>query len=238
MPTGSVLINNSKKTAFKGYITAPAKGVYPGILLLHQEYGLDAAIRSQAEILAALGHIVFVPNLFWREMPDCELNPLNEDDLKKSKDLISNYNLDDGFSDITVCLKWLRETPQCNGLTATIGYGFSSNISYMAGNWLDIESSVCFGLHSLDINKLSNEIIRRPMMVHVNEFVSNNSNKIKNDIFNDIKNISNINCFFYNDCNINFARLGDDSYNEKEAYIANNRTYGHLRNSFKKPYNT
>ena len=40
MPTGLVEINVDKKIKFKGYVTAPANGVYPGVLLLHQEYGI------------------------------------------------------------------------------------------------------------------------------------------------------------------------------------------------------
>ena len=54
MPSGSIEIENKKKEIkFKGYVTAPASGVYPGVLLLHQNYGMDANIRAYAEILAA-----------------------------------------------------------------------------------------------------------------------------------------------------------------------------------------
>ena len=41
-------------------------------------------------------------------------------------------------------MQWLRETPQCNGLVTTIGYGIGANLSYLSGLWLDIESSVCY----------------------------------------------------------------------------------------------
>ena len=38
MPSGSIEIENKKKEIkFKGYVTAPASGVYPGVLLLHQK---------------------------------------------------------------------------------------------------------------------------------------------------------------------------------------------------------
>ena len=55
MPSGSIEIENKKKEInFKGYVTAPASGVYPGVLLLHQNYGMDANIRAYAEILIDL----------------------------------------------------------------------------------------------------------------------------------------------------------------------------------------
>ena len=237
MPTGSVLLKNEKNINSKGYVTAPAKGVYPGILLLHQEYGLDAAVRATAENLAAHGHIVFVPNLFWRKMNACELNSNNRDDKIMSKKLINEYNFDDGFSDITACLKWLRETPQCNGLTATIGTGFSANLSYMAGNWLDIEASVCYGLNSLAFKKKSNDVIRRPMLIHMGELFSNEG-KINNDMLENLKNTLNIHYYSYAECENDFSRIGDIAYNEKASNEANSRTLTHLKNSFKKPYNT
>ena len=53
MPSGLVEINKDKEVKFKGYVTAPASGVYPGVLLLHQEFGIDANIRSMAELCAA-----------------------------------------------------------------------------------------------------------------------------------------------------------------------------------------
>ena len=49
MPSGLIEINKGKEIRFKGYVTAPANGVYPGILLLHQEFGIDANIRNTAE---------------------------------------------------------------------------------------------------------------------------------------------------------------------------------------------
>ena len=100
MPSGLVEINKNKQTKFKGFVTAPANGVYPGVLLLHEEYGIDANIRSIAEIFAAKGHTVFVPDLFWRQSPGCELNSNNSKDLEKSADLLKSYNINEGYEDV------------------------------------------------------------------------------------------------------------------------------------------
>ena len=95
--------NKKKEIKFKGYVTAPASGVYPGVLLLHQNYGMDANIRAYAEILAANNYTVFIPDLFWRDLPGCELNSNNDTDISKSLDLIKTYDLDKGFDDVTMC---------------------------------------------------------------------------------------------------------------------------------------
>ena len=170
MPSGSIEIENKKKEIkFKGYVTAPASGVYPGVLLLHQNYGVDANIRAYAEILAANNYTVFIPDLFWRKIPGCELNSSNADDENKSLDLIKGYDLDKGFDDITICLKWLRETPQCNGLVTVIGFGIGANLAYLAGLWLDIESTVCYDFEGVDFFQEHDTSIRRPMLIHLNK---------------------------------------------------------------------
>ena len=84
---------SKKEINFKGYVTAPASGVYPGVLLLHQNYGMDANIRAYAEILAANNYTVFIPDLFWRDLPGCELNSNNDADINKSLDLGKNMYL-------------------------------------------------------------------------------------------------------------------------------------------------
>ena len=63
----------------------------------------------------------------------CELNSYNDTTINKSLDLIKTYDIDKGFEDITVCLKWLRETPQCNCLVTVIGFGIGANLVYLAG---------------------------------------------------------------------------------------------------------
>ena len=95
---------------------------------------------------------MFIPDLFWRKIPGCELNSSNTDDENKSLNLNKDYDLDKGFEDMTLCLKWLRETPQCNGLVTTIGYGIGANLSYLSGLWLDIESSVCYDFDGFSFN--------------------------------------------------------------------------------------
>ena len=113
------------------------------MLLLHQEFGIDANIRSVAELCAAKGYTVFVPDLFWRDMPCCELNSNKEADLQQATKLIKNYNIDKGYEDIVSCLQWLRETSM-QWFSYNYWIWFRANLSYLSGLWLDIESSVCY----------------------------------------------------------------------------------------------
>ncbi|MBF95812.1 MAG: Carboxymethylenebutenolidase [Alphaproteobacteria bacterium MarineAlpha9_Bin4] len=234
MPSGIVEINKNKEIKFKGYVTAPANGVYPGVLLLHQEFGIDANIRSIAELYAAKGYTVFVPDLFWRQLPGCELNSSKKEDLNKSIKLIKNYNIDNGYEDIVSCLKWLRETPQCNGLIATVGYGIGANLSYLSGLWLDIESSVCYDFEGYDFFQEHDTFIRRPMLIHLCKTVLNNLKN--NSKLKYLENIKNIKLNIYDNCEKGFTRVSDEKFDENEALKSQKETFEHILASFKQPH--
>ncbi len=234
MPSGLVEINKDKEVKFKGYVTAPASGVYPGVLLLHQEFGIDANIRSMAELCAAKGHTVFVPDLFWRELPGCELNSDKKDDLEQASKLVKSYNIDKGYEDVVSCLQWLRETPQCNGLVTTIGYGIGANLSYLSGLWLDIESSVCYDFDGINFFQEHDTFIRRPMLIHVCKRIYNDLKD--NDKIKFLENVNNIKLNVYEKCERNFTRISDKHFNESETLKSQQKTFTHILEAFKNPH--
>ncbi len=236
MPSGTIEIEKNKQTKFKGYVTAPAYGVHPGILLLHQEYGVDANIRAVAEHFAANNYTVFVPDIFWRTMPGCELSSFSDNDVLKANTIKKQFNADESLDDITSCLKWLRETPQCNGLVSTVGFGIGSNLSYLCGLWLDIESTVCYDFHGSSFFKNNDTYIRRPMLIHLSTDIYKEIIKDKKNQY--IEKMQNINLNVYDNCNRNFFRISDKSYNEAIASEANKLTLTHIKNSFAKPHST
>ena len=73
--------------------------------MLHQNHFLDTNIISNNEIFAADNYTVFIPELFWKDLPGFELNSINDTDINKSIDLIRTYDLDKGFEDISMCKK-------------------------------------------------------------------------------------------------------------------------------------
>ena len=45
---------------------------------------MDINIRANNEILAAYNYKVFVPDLFWKDLPGYELNSINDTDINES----------------------------------------------------------------------------------------------------------------------------------------------------------
>ena len=71
--------------------------------MLHQNHYLDTNIIANNEILAADIYTVFIPDLFWKGLPGCELNSINDIDINKTIDLIRTCDLDKGFEYISIC---------------------------------------------------------------------------------------------------------------------------------------
>jgi carboxymethylenebutenolidase len=60
--------------SFRGYLSLPEKGSGPGLVLIQEIFGVNAAMRSIADTFAAEGYVVLAPDLFWRMQPGIELD--------------------------------------------------------------------------------------------------------------------------------------------------------------------
>lgn len=56
------------------HVALPASGRGPGLVLLHEIFGVDVYVRDSARRLAELGYVVLAPDLYWRTQPGLELN--------------------------------------------------------------------------------------------------------------------------------------------------------------------
>lgn len=59
--------------AFDAHVALPAAGSGPGIVLIHEIFGVNDYIRDSAQRLAGLGYVVLAPDFFWRTQPGLEL---------------------------------------------------------------------------------------------------------------------------------------------------------------------
>src|SRR5512141_358040 len=64
--TAKVVLGRDDGRAFDGYLARPDAGRAPGVMVLHDMFGLHDVIRAVADRFAGLGYAALVPNLFWR----------------------------------------------------------------------------------------------------------------------------------------------------------------------------
>lgn len=55
--------------SFGAFLAVPEGGAGPGVLLLHEIFGIADFAQGKARDLAGAGYVVLVPDLFWRLEP-------------------------------------------------------------------------------------------------------------------------------------------------------------------------
>ncbi len=99
----------------KAHLAVPAvgEGPWPGVVVLHESFGLNADIRQQAGRLAAAGYLALAPDLYsrgsyWR----CMLATFRSLSVGRGK----------AFDDIDAARRWLDGRPDCTGRVGVIGF--------------------------------------------------------------------------------------------------------------------
>lgn len=106
---------------FNAYLARPREGRAPGIIVLHDMFGLNEPIRAVAGRCASRGFPALIPNLFWRSE-----NPaaITYDDAQHPAAWarLKAFDLDVATQDIRLAVDWLRRQPFSNGKVAVVGF--------------------------------------------------------------------------------------------------------------------
>ena len=101
-------------TALTGYFVQPTSdGPWPGVVLVHEVFGLDEAIRRHAEHVASLGYLALAPDLFSDGgTRRCLVSTMKSVSTGEGK----------AYADIEVARQWLRQLDGCTGKVGVIGF--------------------------------------------------------------------------------------------------------------------
>jgi carboxymethylenebutenolidase len=104
--------------ATNAYLAVPfgsvdAKGPWPGVVVIHEAFGLNADTRAHADRLAALGYLALAPDLL-----DGKLW------LRCVRSMFRQLRAGSGpaFEVLDACRAWLAARPDCTGKTGVIGF--------------------------------------------------------------------------------------------------------------------
>ncbi len=97
------------------YLAVPVAppGPWPGVVVIHEAFGLNAGIWAHADRLAAMGYLALAPDLydgrFW---------------VRCLRAMIGQLRAGSGpaFDVLDACRRWLAERADCAGTTGVIGF--------------------------------------------------------------------------------------------------------------------
>jgi carboxymethylenebutenolidase len=131
-----------------GYVAMPAqKGNFPGIILIHEWWGLNDNIKNMARGLASHGYVAMAVDLYAGQVattPD------------GARQLLLSFDEQKGMANINSAVNYLKENHNVTKI-ATIGwcFGGSQSLNYaLSGNNLDA-TIIYYGQPVTDTTKLS-----------------------------------------------------------------------------------
>jgi carboxymethylenebutenolidase len=125
------------------YLALPSTRSEPGIVLLHEIYGMNAAMRNAADELAANGFVVLVPDLFWRLEPGIELG-YGDEDRQKAFAYWQRFDNDLGVQDVSAAVSFLRGCPETTGKVAVLGFCLGGKLAIRSAAMCRADAAISF----------------------------------------------------------------------------------------------
>jgi carboxymethylenebutenolidase len=150
---------------FDSYLAKPGDPRMPGIVVLHDMFGLNGPIRTVADRYAERGYAAVVPNLFWRsEHPE----PMAYDDAQHPAAWarLKALDLNVVSADIGKAVDWLRAQPFSSGKVGVIGFCGGGRFAYLAAARCNVDAAAA--LYGLGISEHLGELgkVRCPLQLH------------------------------------------------------------------------
>ena len=71
MSVFNTVVKEENGKELKGYLATPkGKKKGPGIIIMHEVYGVTEGLKAIADHFAEAGFVAICPNMYWRENPD------------------------------------------------------------------------------------------------------------------------------------------------------------------------
>jgi carboxymethylenebutenolidase len=147
----------------RGYLVRPAAkpGKLPGVLVVHENRGLNPHIEDIARRLALENFLAFAPDA---------LSPLGgyPGDEDKAREMFSKLDAAKSQEDFVAAARFLKGLPECSGKIGVVGFCYGGGIANMLATRLpDLNGAVPFYGSSPEANDVVK--IKAPLLIHYAE---------------------------------------------------------------------
>lgn len=215
--------------AFGAYISRPKTLPAPGVVVLHEVFGVNADIRKTCDELAEKGFVAVAPDLFWRQEPGVDLSVTSEPDWQHGLRLNQAYDRDAGARDVKDTANAVAKLPGCSGRVAVLGYCLGGLLTFLAAVRHGIDAGVAY--HGGDTEKYLGEIagLKAPLLMHLAEEDEFISKAAQAEIKAALASKPYATVYSYPGQNHAFTRHNGAHYNAAAAALANGRTWQFLK---------
>jgi carboxymethylenebutenolidase len=213
---------------FRGFLSVPESGSGPGLVMLQEILGVNADMRTAADLFAEEGYVVLVPDLFWRIRPGVELG-YDPHSYGEALSYLHEFDFNQAVADIGSAVSALRARPECSGKIGAIGYCLGGALTFLAAARLPVDAAVAY--YGVGIEKYLSEApnIRCPLLMHFGtrdaQVPAETVHRIK-DVFSGRTEVS---VSVFADAGHGFANAGRAEFHRPSAQLAHSQTLAVLR---------
>jgi carboxymethylenebutenolidase len=128
---------------FDAHVVVPDSGAGPGILLIHEIWGVNDYIQEAGERLAELGYVSLAPDLFWRMERNVAL-PHDDEGLAKGLEFGQRLDFEAAAGDCGRALEHLSELPEVRGRPGVLGFCLGGSLAYFVAASADPAVAVSY----------------------------------------------------------------------------------------------
>jgi carboxymethylenebutenolidase len=209
---------------FSAYCAMPVTGKGPGILVIQEIFGVNAAMRQICDHYASLGYVAVCPDLFWRQEPGIQITDKTPAKWDRAMELYKGFDVEAGVRDLLAALAHIRTMKNDGGKVGTVGYCLGGKLAWLMSVRSDVDVSVSY--YGVGIDQMLGEVhdIRMPTMLHIAGLDSYAPPPVREKILKSVARNPVIKAYVYENADHAFARPGGVKFNAEAAALANKRT--------------
>src|SRR5689334_21169476 len=206
---------------FDGYLSMPASGYGPGIVVIQEIYGVNKNIRGVADWYAGHGFVALCPDLFWRLERGVELT---EGEFEKAIDFYKRLDEAKAVEDAAAALEFLRKHSSCSGRAGAVGFCLGGKLAYLLS--VRFKPDCAVGYYGVGIEKALDEAtnLTTPLLLHIAGNDQFCPPEAQAQIHAALDQNALAKLYDYPGRDHAFARVGGEHYDAADAELANLRT--------------
>jgi carboxymethylenebutenolidase len=222
MPDIQIKSLNGKE--FSAYCAMPKSGNGPGLVVIQEIFGVNAAMRQICDDFAAKGYIAVCSDLFWRQQPGIQITDKTPAEWDRAMELFKGFDVEAGVRDLLSTLAHVRNIKGCSGKVGAVGYCLGGKLAYLMASRSDVDASVSY--YGVGLDQLLDEIhdIRAPLLLHIAALDKFMPESVRQKVLAAVARNPVITAYVYEGADHAFARPGGQNYNKEAAELANRRT--------------
>jgi len=215
------------------HITAPAHAPNRGaIVMLHEIFGVNTAMKKKAEKFAEAGYLVAMPDLFWRIERKVDLG-YGEEDRKKGFGLMQKFSVPDGVADVVALGAWLKANVSGKERVGVVGFCIGGKLAVLAGANKPFKAAVAMYGVKLDENLDLLRTYPVPLQIHVGDSDAHIPIETSRRVEDALRGNPRAEQFIYTQAQHGFFNpLRVDTYEPQAAELAGNRVMAFLQDAF------